>query len=899
MRWSPMKIFRRRSARSRPALHPRYRPGLELLESREVPTTLPSGFTETLVSGGLSNPTAMEFAPDGRLFVAEQGGQLRVIKDGQLLATPFLNLNVDPSGERGLLGVTFDPNFAANRFVYVYYTTATAPIHNRVSRFTANGDVAVPGSEVVLLDLENLTGATNHNGGAIHFGPDGTLFVAVGENATPSNSQTLDNRLGKILRLNADGSIPSDNPFFNTAVGPNRSIWALGLRNPFTFAFQPGTGRLFINDVGAGAFEEINEGVAAANYGWPNTEGPTNDPRFRSPLFAYPHQGPEPIGCAITGGAFYNPIAAQFPSPYVGDYFFSDLCGQWVYTFDPVSGAVTEFATDLPGLPVDLKVDAAGSLYYLVRGSTSAVYRVDFPAGQVPVILQHPVSQTVLVGAPATFSVQAVGAAPLSYQWQRNGVDIAGATSPSYTLALVAAEDDGSRFRVVVSNARGTAVSNEAALTARIEPQNPQSDNFRFVTSLYDDLLDRAADATGRAVFLRTLEQARLAVLGAVASDFVSSTERRAQLIGGFYTSFLGRSAAPGEVNQWLGAVAQGATLEQVLAIIAGSAESFQSQGSSNSRWLDLAYQQLLGRGRDAGSGGFLDALTRGVPRTQVVGIILGSDEFLLRKVRTTYSTYLGRQPAAAEAAGWLPLLREPAPGAGRPSPGERFLAALLGSEEYLGRKNHTNTVWIASLYTDLLGRSASPGELSATLGRVLGGYGVQRQEVAALIVGSLEFQSKLVAESYQRFLGRVGSSAERAPWVAVLQGGGRNEQVLAGILGSAEYFQNQGATNSGWLDQVYTDLLGRARDAGSQVFLDALNNRTLTRSQVAAAILGSDEYRQVVVRTIYQDFLQRQPSAAEINFWVPPLRQGTTEAQLRAAVLASQEYSQRQTGSP
>src|SRR6185503_10187713 len=199
--------------------------------------TLPAGFTETEISG-LSNPTAMEIAPDGRIFVCQQGGSLRVIKNGVLLATPFLTLNVDPNGERGLLGITFDPNFANNNFIYVYYTVPATPRHNRVSRFTANGDVVVPGSEVILLELDNLTSATNHNGGAIHFGPDGKLYAGVGENATSANAQTLTNLLGKVLRINSNGTVPSDNPFV-AAPGARGEIWAFGLRNPFTFAFQP------------------------------------------------------------------------------------------------------------------------------------------------------------------------------------------------------------------------------------------------------------------------------------------------------------------------------------------------------------------------------------------------------------------------------------------------------------------------------------------------------------------------------------------------------------------------------------------------------------------------------------------------------------------------------------
>ena len=142
------------------------------------------------------------------------------------------------SGERGLLGIAFDPNFASNHFVYVYYTATSPTVHNRVSRFIANGDVAVPGSESVILELNPLSDATNHNGGAIHFGLDGKLYIGVGENANGANAQTLSNLLGKMLRINPDGSIPSDNPFFTTASGDNRAIWALGLRNPFTFAIE-------------------------------------------------------------------------------------------------------------------------------------------------------------------------------------------------------------------------------------------------------------------------------------------------------------------------------------------------------------------------------------------------------------------------------------------------------------------------------------------------------------------------------------------------------------------------------------------------------------------------------------------------------------------------------------
>ena len=419
---------------------------------------LPPGFTESLIVSGISNPTAMQFAPDGRLFVAEQGGRLRVIRNGALLPTPFLTVTVSSVGERGLLGVAFDPNFATNQFVYIYYTATTPTIHNRISRFTANGDVAVAGSETIILDLDNLSSATNHNGGALNFGPDGKLYVAVGENANGANAQTLSNLLGKMLRINKDGTIPSDNPFFATATGRNRAIWALGLRNPFTFAFNFDRAQMFINDVGQNTWEEINDGIAGANYGWPDTEGPTNDPRFVAPRYAYNQSG---TPCAITGGAFYAPAAMQFPAEYLNDYFFADFCAGWINKLDPTDNSVVTFATGIAS-PVDLKVGDDGALYYLARGE-GAVYRVSYNA-TAPSITTHPTSQTVAPGASVTFSVRASGPPPLRYQWQRNGVNVSGATAQDYTL-VAAATDNGARFRAVVSNDNGSVLSNEALLT--------------------------------------------------------------------------------------------------------------------------------------------------------------------------------------------------------------------------------------------------------------------------------------------------------------------------------------------------------------------------------------------------------------------------------------------------
>ena len=337
------------------------------------------GFTDSLFADGIASPTAMAFAPDGRLFVAQKTGELRVISpDGTLQATPFLTVSPDTEGERGLLGVAFDPGFATNGYVYVYYTAVTPTVHNRVARFTAdpaNPNVVLPGSQTNIFELNSLQ-SPNHNGGAIHFGTDGKLYVAVGENREPQNSQSLGNLLGKILRINKDGSIPSNNPFYGKTAGRNRAIWARGLRNPYTFGVNDNTGTIFVNDVGGSKWEEINRLVKGDNYGWPIYEGREKDPRFRDPIYAYPHTGPDnSSGCAITGAAFYTPDTNTFGPGYAGDYFFGDFCNGWIHRYDRSSGNVRSFAqTPMHGL-VDIQVSRDGDLYYLHRGTTS-VHRI-------------------------------------------------------------------------------------------------------------------------------------------------------------------------------------------------------------------------------------------------------------------------------------------------------------------------------------------------------------------------------------------------------------------------------------------------------------------------------------------------------------------------------------------
>ncbi|MFT3911941.1 MAG: PQQ-dependent sugar dehydrogenase [Ferruginibacter sp.] len=361
----------------------------------------PTGFSQVLVASGISNPTVMAQAPDGRIFVAQQTGELRIIKNGSLLPNPFISLSVNSAGERGLLGIAFDPNFNTNHYIYLYYTLPSAS-NNRISRFTANGDAVVPGSEFIVLNLDPLSSATNHNGGTLAFGPDGKLYVGVGENANGANSQNPNTYLGKILRINPNGTIPTGNPY-TSGSAQRRRTWASGMRNPYTITFQPGTGRLFVNDVGQNTWEEINDATTGGlNFGWPNAEGNSSNPAYTNPVYYYGHGSGADLGCAITGGAFFNPVATTYPASYIGKYFFIDFCGNWMnaLTLSGSTGTSAHFGSGIAGSPVSVITGLDGNLYFLSR-SNGALYKVTYTTSGVNTVL-NPVADAFVRSGSAS-----------------------------------------------------------------------------------------------------------------------------------------------------------------------------------------------------------------------------------------------------------------------------------------------------------------------------------------------------------------------------------------------------------------------------------------------------------------------------------------------------------------
>ena len=335
---------------------------------------------------GLDRPLLLLQAPgdDSRHYVLEQSGRVRVAVNGALGEEPFLDLSrevFDPSarggGERGLLGMAFHPDYEVNRRCFVNFTDREG--HTRVVEYRAeSGDRADPASARLVLKVEQPY--TNHNGGCIEFGPDGHLYIGMGDGGDKGDpddrAQDLSQLLGKLLRIDVDGiapyEVPADNPFVGVA-GARPEIWAYGLRNPWRFSFDPDTGDLWIADVGQKAWEEVNFQPAASaggeNYGWRLREGahcfdPPTDcdrPGLVDPVHEYAH---------ATGGHLYR--GAAMPE-LVGKYLFGDWCAGTAWAFDPASGRHEVVAKKL-GPVTSFGRDHAGELF--VCAGDGKVYRL-------------------------------------------------------------------------------------------------------------------------------------------------------------------------------------------------------------------------------------------------------------------------------------------------------------------------------------------------------------------------------------------------------------------------------------------------------------------------------------------------------------------------------------------
>jgi glucose/arabinose dehydrogenase len=380
-----------------------------------APLTLPTGFTDTVVVSGLLGARDFVFMPDDRILILERGNITTTSGDyasvriydpvqGELLPGAALILDTCGNSERGAVGITIDPNFSTNHYVYIYYSRPntlhscpeqTNQVLNRLSRFTMSGDTINPASEVVLLNnIQSYWGY--HNAGDINFDSAGYLYVSVGNGGLegpPDAAQLLDSLNGKILRIKPDtnaarGYVTTNNPYESatgahycgttppeSGSGPCREIYAYGFRNPFRFTIVPSVPGVFsaadighplLGDVGSNAWEEVNiaypdanQNYLHGNYGWPNVEGPCtpkgtlcaeiayqNDPAYTKPIYFYPHLNPGEAfaDSAIIGGAFYT--GNSYPAQYRNSYFFTDYVRGFVRQLKYDSGNWTAVAPD-------------------------------------------------------------------------------------------------------------------------------------------------------------------------------------------------------------------------------------------------------------------------------------------------------------------------------------------------------------------------------------------------------------------------------------------------------------------------------------------------------------------------------------------------------------------------
>ncbi len=459
---------------------------IEALEERRLLANVPVGYTESVLAAELTSPTTLDIEESGRIWVAFQDGRIEVIEPGESGTSFAYQLDADGSAEHGLQGIELDPDFENNHYIYVYYTANSPQPHNRLSRLTVDPtteNTILPGSEVPLLELPNLSEYGNppwHIGGAIHFDLDGYLYVQIGESQQAAQSQELDSPLGKVFRINADGSIPTDNPYYNDADGITWTdyIWASGLRNPFAGDLDPVTGQYLIADVGGGSWEEINDATEPGhNFGWPVTEGyfdTAQFPVFTEPLYAYSHAN----GCAITGLAFNNGGTNPFPSEYHGKVFFAEFCGGEIRVVDPDDPSSVEVFATSADYPMNIEFGPDGALYYISRGAgaggapgigTGTVRRIAYAADVAPMVVVPPQDQLVSVGYTAEFSASAAGTTPLTYQWQVSTGgsfdDIPGANDATLVLSDVQLAASGNQYRVVVTNSLGSDVSSAATLS--------------------------------------------------------------------------------------------------------------------------------------------------------------------------------------------------------------------------------------------------------------------------------------------------------------------------------------------------------------------------------------------------------------------------------------------------
>jgi glucose/arabinose dehydrogenase len=462
-----------------------------------------AGFaSEQVTSLGAYGPISLTWAPDGRMFIWQKNGIVRIFKNGQLLSTPFLDFSskVNTYNDNGMWGLAFDPGFATNRYVYLTYIyepngnpNDPSPKIARLVRVTAsssNPDVMQAGTEVALLDNLPNDYAT-HSIGTIRFAADGTMFVGNGDGASPYGvdanafgAQQLDNVRGKLFRLNTDGTAPPDNPFYTDPNSVRSKVWAYGLRNPYRFSLHPTTGEPFLADVGWNDAEEIDRGTSGGNYGWPCYEGRAPQSGYQAaipqcasvtevigPIISYTHSAGDlgQGGTCIVGGDFYS--GNLYPQMFQGNYFYADYSGNWIHRLildangNVISNAT--FATGISG-PTCVEQGPDGMLYYVAFNS-GQIRRIRFNG---PVAVANATPSYGYSPLPVSFSsagsTNSAGGT-LTYSWNFGDGTTSTQANPSHTYTAAGVTN----FNAVLTVTGASNLTSSASVRITVGSQPP------------------------------------------------------------------------------------------------------------------------------------------------------------------------------------------------------------------------------------------------------------------------------------------------------------------------------------------------------------------------------------------------------------------------------------------
>ena len=411
-----------------------------------------------VIKEGLS----LEQSADGRIFIAERGGIVKVFQNNTV--SQVFTVATVTDAEQGLLGLTLHPNFATNGYIYVFYSILEGTVvRHRIERVKIdNANQVVSRQEILLLEP---IGGGFHNGGDLKFF-NGFLYVTVGDSQQNTNSQDLDTYKGKILRLTEDGLPAPGNPYYGSGSIQRQSIWVYGFRNPWRLVPNVAANKLFVLDVGT-SWEEINEisNPTIRNYAWGHPQGgdgkKADTSLFTNPIFTYATGS---IGNALTNGVLYNPTISRYPN-LQGKFIIKDYVRTEIRSFDPnVPDPVsTTFFTAPQQYVLGMMLGNDGYIYYCAYSNNGSLIKLDYIETAAPTIVNHPISQAIMETSPVTFTVSASGTG-LTYQWQFNNVNINGATGTSYTIPNVTTANAGA-YKVIVTNTAGNVTSNAATLT--------------------------------------------------------------------------------------------------------------------------------------------------------------------------------------------------------------------------------------------------------------------------------------------------------------------------------------------------------------------------------------------------------------------------------------------------